>query len=124
MSKKKDQLRKIGICNDYDYAGEKGVVFVTYRTGERDRYPRWEVCRVGYMTDPHAHWRDCGNYTITVYGRGDKIAKLEKAKEYAYERYGIREWAKSPFGSWFDAEFVRLRDAEIKQKLKEAKSNG
>lgn len=126
MSKFTEQLREVGVCNPYQFAG-KGVVFVHYASNEYGRITRgarWIVCRPGYQTDPDAHWMDHGCKVFTTFGaKGDshkekKESAFHAAIEWVTNRYGIGIWKRTPFGSWMDAEFVKTRIAELKAKLK------
>lgn len=116
MSKLTESFRTIGINNANDFA-EKGNVYIAY-------YPEWNsrsvipsrsfVYRPGYNTDPEAAWYDHKTKTFS----GNKATSVEEAKAWASERYGIKEWAKTPYGDWMDADFVKKRVAELKALVK------
>lgn len=121
MSKLVEAYREIGVYNPHSFAGH-GNVFIHYSPNEVGRISRpavWRVYRVGFKTDPGAFWMDNGSKAFQLY-RYDgthaerKIACLEEAKTWASERYGITEWARTPFGSWMDAAFVKERMLELK----------
>jgi hypothetical protein len=119
VSKLKEQLQRIKVYNSWEFAG-KGNVFISYTPTEPRsvRCAGWKVYRPGYRTDPQAARYDGGCKTFTVSGKEDKPLKLEVAKKWAGERYGIKEWVKSPYGDWMDAEYVKRRLAELKEQLK------
>jgi hypothetical protein len=118
MSKLTEAYRTIGIINDYDFAGHGNVYICRVTGGNRFiSISSWQVVRPGYITKPRGNAFDA-HQSFTIYGRGDNIPALERAKEWASKRYGIKEWAKTPFGSWVDADFVKKRTAELKEKLK------
>ena len=124
MSKLTDAFRGIRVFNDWDFA--QGHVFISY-TGQSDyrsmQTPQWQITKGRERTDdnPKGPWYDYGKKTFVVWGREDKPVKLEEAKAYASEKYGIKEWAKTPYGSWMDAEFVKARTKELGQALADAK---
>ena len=126
MSKLTEQYKTLGIHNPHNFAGH-GNVFIDYTPNARGRMSRvanWRVYRPGFKTDPDAHWMDNGNKRFSVWGRGThsevKAQKLQEAKDWASAKYGIKEWAKTPFGSWMDAEFVKARIAELDALIKES----
>jgi hypothetical protein len=115
MSKLTEQLGTVGIHNAWGFAGH-GNVYIGYTPGDSGRGGRsanWQVIRPGYKTDPKGPWYNNGYKTFSVYGRVDKEPKLNEAKQWVSERYGIKEWARTPFGSWMDAEFVKARLDEL-----------
>lgn len=119
MSKLTDKLRTFHIVNSHDFGGH-GTVFIYYKAADTGRgcIPAWwAVHRVGYKTDPNAAWYAYGNKTFSLVGgeshKERKAKTLEVAKAWASEKYGIKEWAKDPFGNWMDAEFVKTRLAEL-----------
>lgn len=116
MSKLTEGFRDIGTYNDHGFF-DRGRVFVSYGPGDKWFSPRWQVVRPGFKTDPDAHWKDNGHKTFYVWRRDEKAAQLEAAKAWAGEKYGITEWARSPFGGWGDAAFVKARTAELKAEM-------
>lgn len=121
MSKFTESIRYIGVFNAHGFAGH-GNPFITYcpsTTGLGSRYAQWAVIRPGYKTDPDGHWMDYGNKVFPVACTAAKELQLDAAKEWAAARYGIKEWAKTPYGSWMDAGFVKRRVSELKQQLKQ-----
>ena len=80
----------------------------------------WHVIQGRLITDEDAHWRDNGKKTFNVRRREDKAPQLSEAMAWAGERYGVKEWAKTPFGAYAPAEFVKAR---LKQLLDLAKSS-
>lgn len=124
MSKLTEQLREVGICNPHNFAGH-GNVYIDYHPndyGRGGRGARWVVARPGFKAYAEAPWYDYGCKTFLVSGSGshteNKARKLEEAKQWASEKYGIKEWAKTPFGTWMDANFVKTRLAELKESIK------
>lgn len=119
-SKLVETLRTVGVFNEYNFAGH-GNVFIRYRSAAQSsagQTAAWQVIRPGFKTDISAHWTDHGNKTFDVWGRDDKATQFEAAKAWAAERYGITEWARTPFGTWMDAGFVIHRLVELKAAVK------
>ena len=116
MSKLTESFRSIGVFNAYEFAGH-GMVFLDYRGW--DSVTRvtssWFVVRHGFVTDAKAHWSDNGCKTFP--GRKNSTA-LYEAKAWAGEKYGITEWAKTPYGTWMEAAFVKRRVKELKAEVK------
>jgi hypothetical protein len=120
MSKLTEQFRTVGVFNAWEFAG-KGNVYIEYFAGESGRgcrCARFQVVRPGYKTDPDAHWQDNYCKTVTCWGRSDKERALAEIKAWASHRYDIKEWARTPYGSWMDAKFVESRIAELKAQVK------
>lgn len=91
-------------------AGEAGKpdVWLAFRTphGPRDVVPSsWRVHRPGTKTDPDGPWYNHGSKTFT--GKKNSAA-LQKAMDWASEKYGISGWVKIPGfgGDYFPAESV------------------
>ena len=114
MSRLTEKLRAVGVYNAYGFAG-RGNAYIIYIPAET-LSGRWAVVRPGYRTDPTAHWMEHGNKTFT--GSGDKKQGLENSKKWASARYGIKEWERTPYRSYMDAEFVKSRINELKQKAR------
>lgn len=117
MSKPTEQLRSLGVFNSYEFAGQTGQVWIEYypaESGRAARYGRYVVHRRGYKTDPKAHWLDHGDKTFPSCSKGERPERFKAAMAWASNRYGIKEWARTPFGGWMDAEFVQRRIAELK----------
>ena len=120
MSKITDKLNEAGIYNAHGFAGH-GNVYIVYTPNDNMRgglSARWQVDRPGYRTDPDAHWQDRGCKTFDLFNVGGthkekKEIAFAEAKAWASERYGITEWARTPFGSWMDANFVKARLKEL-----------
>lgn len=120
MSKIKDKLGEVKVHNAHNFAGH-GNVYIAYSPNEYGRImrpARWQVVRPGFKTDPDGHWMNYGHKTFLLVNAGEthkekKEIALEEAKAWASERYGITEWAKTPFGDWMDADFVKARLKEL-----------
>lgn len=140
MGKLTESLRPFRIFNAYQfYAGgtdqktgapnETGRVFISYRpqgVGRDMTVAAWMVYRVGYKTNPDGPGYDHGNKSFTLPNAGmdvtlkeRKAEALAEAQKWAGEKYGISEWAKDPYGSYGEAEFVKARVKELKAAVKE-----
>lgn len=116
MSKLADRLREHGIFNAWGFAGH-GNPYICYTPtdyGRGGQTAHFSVVRPGFQTDTNAHWQDYGCKTINAYGKERKRQAFEEIKKWASKQYGIKEWARTPFGSWMDAGFVKRRLAELK----------
>ncbi len=127
MSKLTDALRDCRVFNDHEFFNEKGQVWVAYNAadgGRGGRAAHATVYRRGYKTHPDGHWRDYGNKTFSSYserrpeGTSPKAHCIALAQAWAAERYGVTEWARSPFGGYGDAAFVKARLAALKVQIK------
>lgn len=102
----KDTLRRLGLINPYAVAkaGPEPRVLIDYRPQDLSRvghHARWQVCDMGFKTDPDGHWDDYGHKTFDCYSpRKDKEQMRVEAIAWATEQYGIVEWEKSPYGSY------------------------
>ena len=93
-----------------------GDVFITYHPSQsRSPIPSYSaVHRKGYKTDPGAQWFYNGNKAFS----GKKKESLERAKAWAGERYGIKNWRRNSCGDWIDADKKYLplkRDVEKRE---------
>jgi hypothetical protein len=107
MSKPSDALRAIGIFNSHgvltayaDATGAEMPVAILYQPQEAGRFfscATWVVIRPGFQTDPKSHWSNHGTKTFTVYvPKTDKAPKLEEAKAWVLERYGVKDFVSIP----------------------------
>jgi hypothetical protein len=133
MSKTIDLLRTAGVFNDHGFFdgsdGPRSEVWVAYFSdlsrGGHGRYAR--VYRRSHETDPAGPWYHNGNkafygVTRTSEGMTQRAHCLALAQEWAGEQYGITEWARTPFGGYGDAGFVKRRLAELKEQAKSVPS--
>ena len=102
----KAQLMARRISSPYELAKlqDEPKVCIVYSPQEMGRAYRpatWRVYRIGYHTDSGAHWTDYGNKTFNCFRpREDKLLQFQAAVAWATEQYGIREWERTPFGSY------------------------
>lgn len=95
--------RRIYNSHNFCTAGG-GKVLIMYRPHDRGRGGQcaaWQVAGVYFSTDRRAYWRDYGCKTF-VCDSTNRDAKLDEAKRWATEEYGITEWVRDPFGGWQD----------------------
>jgi hypothetical protein len=116
----KSKLNAIGIHNPHNLAsrGAEPQVYVDYFpsvTGRAAKFARWSIGRIGYKTDPKGHWSEGYNKTFTVTCRADKEPQRIKAIEWATERYKIKEWERSPFGSYHPTGTLAKVEAGIRK---------
>ena len=104
-------LKNVGIYNDSLFFGPHPYIWNRVRGGHRDVFPSgWYVSKRGEdLTDGKGHWNDQGQKFFSYITREDKAEALEKAIAWARERFGIEEWARSPFGGYGPKVFVEKR---------------
>lgn len=81
---------------------------ISHSAADKWRSPKWRVWRVGFKTDPNAHWQDGGAKTFVISRHGDETPGQAKARVFttavawASEKYTqwSDEWVRTPFGSW------------------------
>ncbi len=107
----KSRLGQLRIVNNHDFAeNDQPVITYISDVGRGGRGRGWEVWMRNRRIDAKGAWYDNGAMTF----RGaSKAEQFELAKAWATERYGVKEWARTPFGSWMDAEFVKKRMAAL-----------
>jgi hypothetical protein len=123
VSKLTEAWREIKVFNPYAFAGN-GNVYIDYRPQDSGRggySSGYLVIRPGFVTDPKAHWTEDGSKFFLVWGRKDRANVFEQAKAWASAKYGIKKWARTPYGSWMEAEFVKRRTAELNAALAKVK---
>ena len=103
----KAQLRERKIHNAYNLAKVQiePKVFIPYspqEIGMASQFAKWQVYRIGWKTDPEAHWTNDGQKTFNVFrpATPEKEEQRLAAISWATEKYGISEWERSPFGSY------------------------
>jgi hypothetical protein len=119
MSKLTEQLKTIGVYNAWGFAA-KGVPYIEYFPADNGRltshYAYWAVVRPGFKVDPDNFLHNY-HQEFTVTCRENKAKALAEAQAWAGQRYSISEWAKTPYGSYMDAGYVKQRIADLKQEL-------
>lgn len=108
------------IYNDQHLIGDTGnkVPYIHHRKADARNYVNaaWVVSSPGYRTDPdEGSYRDGFNKVFLLPAKASAIVKndrLESAKIWVKERYGITAWSKTPFGGWTAKEhlYTRLRE--------------
>jgi hypothetical protein len=113
MSKLTEKLRTVNIHNEYEFFGLQP--YITYHAGDNGRGgqpARWMVFKRG--VDLGHAWYDNGGRSFLRWG--NRAEALAKAQAFVTEKFSIMEFARSPFGSYGSAEFVRSRIKELVQK--------
>jgi hypothetical protein len=122
-------MREVRIFNSHDIA-ELGPdkLYLHWSPQVSGRYYRpayYAVIRIGFKTDPRAHWQQDGHKWFCTYEyEYNRERTVEAAMVWADQSYGRREWVRDPNGSYQDAralEAVRLR---IKDHRKSASKEG
>lgn len=110
MSKLTEQLREKRVSNPYDFYN--GQPYITYHSHDRRSCTPscWAVIKRG-LTLSDA-WHDYGARTFS--GFGNRKGALAEAQAWAAERFGIKVWARDPFGSYGDADFIKQRIKELR----------
>lgn len=125
MSAATDALDAVGIVNPHQYAtalsddpkvGAPYIAYVAYDPTQR-RTAGWRVHRPGHCTNPTSRdYREPDKvfptYAARMSAAQARAATLAQAQEWAGARYGITVWARTPFGTYMDAEHV----AEMKRR--------
>lgn len=113
MKLTKKILAEIGIYNPHNYAN--GNLYIEYIGGDNGRltahYPYWRAWQEGKKFSEH--WADYGAYKLSVVSRYHKESVLEEIMEWAEQTCGIKEWEKTPFGTYMEKSFVEKRNKEI-----------
>lgn len=115
----KDEMRKLKIFNGHEYAmGRPYIYYQTQETGRVYRSAAWVVYD-SHRTIP-GPWYEYGRKTFACLFNPVKVRpeKFLECVKYFKETYNIAEVARTPFGDWMDAEFVKARNEEIKKALK------
>lgn len=113
MSKFTDALRThLNMSNDYAFFGDH--VYITHHSREgRGFGARWAVHKKGSRLG--RAWYEHDSKWFSHGGGGwNKLVALAEAQEWVRERYGVKEWVRSPFGGMGDATFVQERVASLR----------
>lgn len=121
MSKTTDLLGTVGVVNDHGFFNRQGLVWIDYTPADNGRGGHGGYATVfgqGVKTNPGGHWQDYGRKTFRMrdnpVGVTLKAYRVGLAQVWATERYGVKEWARTPFGGYGDAVFVRARLKELR----------
>lgn len=125
MSKLTESFKTVGVCNPANFAnGEPYLNY--YPLASYGHYSQDWVChKSGENLSGHIIYH---GKSFSTFGSGPhhelKRRALEAAKAWAGERFGITEWARTPYGSWMDADFVKRRTAELKAMVEAKEAEG
>ena len=115
----KNDWRELGIFNPHGIQERaKSKLYIGYKVqdyGLSGQGAGWAVYGRDFKTDPDGPWYDRGDKTFSVWGRDDKQTVLVIAMEWVKENYGITEWERGPWNSYFPKGTL----AEAKQVSKE-----
>lgn len=123
MSKLADALREFGIYNDHEllrrFSDKASSIYISYYSPEPRsvRGPRACVYSPFFNTAPAS-----SGYKVFS---GVSKESIPKAMEWASKKYGIEEWAPSPFGSKAKVPLAVRKAAEkaVKEKFLPTHSN-
>ena len=115
MSKLTEKFREKRVYNPYEFYGELEP-YIVYHPSRPFHSANWAVIKRG--VNMGRAWYDDGCRTFRGFGmpgEGTRRARaLLEAQAWASEKFGIKEWARDPFGSYGEAEFVKRRIKELK----------
>ena len=107
MSKLTEVLREKKVYNEYLFYGKQP--YIGYRSAHSVIPACWAVCKLGINLGEA--WYDYGSRTFSAWGNRKKA--LGEAQAWASEKFGVKVWARDPFGSYGEAEFIKKRIKEI-----------
>lgn len=115
MKLTKELLRANRAFNDWELCKfSEGRVYISFVPADSRGVTssKWQVVGAHEKTDPTGPWYNYGNKSFLGKMRSDAF---DKAKQWASEKYGIKEFARSPFRGWHDAEALAraLKKLEI-----------
>ncbi|MEN6532199.1 MAG: hypothetical protein ABFD89_00955 [Bryobacteraceae bacterium] len=117
MSKTTELLRTIGVYNSHGFAtkgspeSEVHVDYFPSSGGLGINRSKTYIFRLGCKTNPDGPWYNYGDMAIG----GIRAESLPLALAWATVRYGIKEWARTPFGSYMDSGYVKRRLKELRK---------
>ena len=105
------RLREVKVFNPYKFYGSKLYIF--RRTpGYRDvRSSAWMVTKRGKNLSDW--WGDYGSKSFIINGRQDAQRALAEAQKWASDKFGVKEWARDPFGSYGEKAYIEKRLKEL-----------
>lgn len=113
MKLTKELLRANRAFNDWELCKfSEGRVYIAFTPADSRGVTssKWQVIGVHEKTDPTGPWYNYGSKSFLGNMRSDA---LDKAKQWASEKYGIKEFAKSPFRGWHDAEAIKRAEQKL-----------
>lgn len=114
--------KKFKIFNNHNFAnGQPFIEYIPQTTGRAYHPAYWRVTKSGERLSNT--WGQEESIGFGVNGRMEKQVKLGMAFEFAKEKFGVIEWARGPFGGYYDKTFCENRLAEIIAKHEDARSS-
>ena len=107
-----DELRKHKVYNQYGFYGTQPHLWYRSGAGGWDS-PAWMVSRRGMILDDF--WMNEGakdfDGPLGTGGWERRRGALAEAMAWTSEKFGVKEWAKDPFGGWQDIKVIRRVEA-------------
>lgn len=101
----KEKMRAVGINPHALATLGPGRVYISWspmEIGRLSRVAMYQVIHLDHKTDPKGHWSDYGHKTFSIF-RDTKEQALAAAIAWADEKYGKREWIRSPWGDYHES---------------------
>jgi hypothetical protein len=111
MSKLTEALRARGVYNSWEFFGNEPYISFCSADSRACRPATFSVHkRDKKLSDA---WYDYGAKSFCFSGGEGKKEAFAEAQAWASNHFNIQAWARNAFGEWGEAEFVRMRTAEI-----------
>jgi hypothetical protein len=112
MSKLTNQLNARGLHNSWEFFQDQPYIGFRATQGYRDVIPSgWHVNKRGQILSDA--WYDNGAKSFSCCGVASRKTALIEAQIWASEKFGIKEWARDPFGGYGDAKFIKQRIVKL-----------
>ena len=111
MSKLTETLREKKVYNEYEFYGTQP--YISYYPAHSVIPAHWSVCKQGLNLG--RAWYDHNARTFST--RGNRKQSLIEAQAWESETFGVKTWARDPFGSYGEVEFIKQRIKQILEAL-------
>lgn len=111
MSKLTDKLNAKNVYNDWGFFGNHPFIWHRREDSRACISSSWMVTKKGFRLSEA--WYDHGDMSFVNSGRKDKAEKFAEAVAYIQSKFGVGEVARSPFGGYGDAEYIKSRIKEL-----------
>lgn len=118
MKLTKKLCRDAGIINGHDYANGQPYLFYSPQSlGRISYFSAWKIVQKNKSFSDY--YRDYGAMCFNVYHRADRQEIFNQAINWMRQKFGYAEIVKTPVGSWMEKSFVKKRNQEIINALKQ-----
>lgn len=102
-----EKMRAVRVFNQYEFYKDQPYMFYAKYESRAMTVAGWRVTKRGLKLDDAWYNHGCKPF------HGKMKESLPDAQAWASKRFGVKAWARDPFGGYGPAEYVEARVAQL-----------